>query len=278
MDTLIHSQPTDTCFNETAETDFNSSLLDDGTLFTSHTVNTLIDLDNNDQNDNHNINNNNVAKDITNNTNIYHNHQHRQPVNSKELTQNSEPLNTTLPTLPNINTSLPRLKRKNFVHFKTEPIILNNSTQPTPTNNQNFQVTQQQLLISGRQINSQNNQQPTNAPTRYYLQTAPTQTRSAVIRRNTQIMNPYLGGSVPVQQSLSPFDGIDPTYTTEDNLNASTANMVKTAGPEQTDSPYHEACILKRIAMIQTALIGPAQQWYLHLALETKNNWQAFRA
>ena len=76
-----------------------------------------------------------------------------------------------------------------------------------------------------------------------------------------------------MQQSLKPCDGTDPTYTTEDLLNAITANMVMTAGPEQNDSPYHEAWILKRIAMTQTALIGPAQQWYSHLPLK---NWQAF--
>ena len=79
-----------------------------------------------------------------------------------------------------------------------------------------------------------------------------------------------------MQQSLRPFDGTDPTYTTEDFLNAITANMVMTAGPEQTDSPYHEAWILKQIAMIQTALIGPAQQWYSHLPPEIRKNWQAF--
>ena len=45
-----------------------------------------------------------------------------------------------------------------------------------------------------------------------------------------------------------------------------------TAGPEQTESPFHEAWILKRIAMIQTALIGPAQQWYSHLSLDIKKN------
>ena len=44
---------------------------------------------------------------------------------------------------------------------------------------------------------------------------------------------PYLGGSVPMQQALRPFDGTDPTYTTEDFLNAITAKMVKTAVPEQ---------------------------------------------
>ena len=51
--------------------------------------------------------------------------------------------------------------------------------------------------------------------------------------------------------------------------------MVMTAGPEQNDSPFHEAWILKRIAMIRTALIGPAQQWYSHLPLQIKKNWQA---
>ena len=90
------------------------------------------------------------------------------------------------------------------------------------------------------------------------------------------MMYPYLGGSVPMQQSLRPFDGTDPTYTTEDFLTAITANIVITAGPEQIDSPFHETWILKRIAMIQTALIGPAQQWYSHLPLDIKKNWQAF--
>ena len=33
---------------------------------------------------------------------------------------------------------------------------------------------------------------------------------------------------------------------------------------------------LIRMAMKQTALIGPAQQWYSYLPLEIKKNWQAF--
>ena len=49
-----------------------------------------------------------------------------------------------------------------------------------------------------------------------------------------------------------------------------------TAGAKQIDSPFHEAWILKRIAMIQTALIGPAQQWYSHFPLDIKKNWQDF--
>ena len=51
-----------------------------------------------------------------------------------------------------------------------------------------------------------------------------------------------------MQQSLRPFDGTGPRYTTEIFLNAITAYMVITAGTEQVDSTYHEAWD----AMIQT--------------------------
>ena len=219
LETIIHSQP-DTRLNETTETDFNSTLLDDGKLFSSHAANILIHLESNDENNNHNNNNINITNNTTDNTHIYQNHQHRQPLNSTELTQNSDPLNTTLPPLPNVNTPLPRPHRQNAVHFNSEPIILHNSTQNTSATNQNFQITPQKLVNIVRQLNSQSTQQITNAPTPFHL------------------------------------------HAKEDFLNAITANMVMTAGPEQTVSPYHEAWILKRITMIQTALIGPAQQWY----------------
>ena len=107
IDNIVHSQPTDTYVNETTQTDFNSTLLDDGTLFSLHTVNTLFDLEDHGQNTTRN-NNTSIANETTNNTNIYQNQQHRQPVNSTELTQNSYPLNTTLSILPNANTPLPR--------------------------------------------------------------------------------------------------------------------------------------------------------------------------
>ena len=115
-----------------------------------------------------------------------------------------------------------------------EPIILKNSTQPTPTTNQNIQITPQQLVNIIRQLKLQNKQQNTNALTPFYLQAA-----------ITQMMYPYLCGSGPMQQSLGPFAGTDPTQKTEDFLNAITSNMVMTAVPEQTDSPFHEAWIMK---------------------------------
>ena len=108
MDTIIHFQQTDTRVNETTETDLNSTLLDDGTHFSSHAVNTLIGLESYDQNINYSSNNN-VTNDTTNNTHIYQNSQNSQPIKSTELTQNSDALNTTLPTLPKNNTPLQRL-------------------------------------------------------------------------------------------------------------------------------------------------------------------------
>ena len=101
MDTIIHSQQSESRINEITELVFNSTLLDDGTLFSSHRINTLIDLGKNDQNNNQNNNNSNnnlnSTTNTTDNTHIYQNHQHRQPINSNELTQNSDPLNTTIP-------------------------------------------------------------------------------------------------------------------------------------------------------------------------------------
>ena len=137
-------------------------------------------------------------------------------------------------------------------------------------------MTPQQLVNLARQLSSHKNKQTTKALTPYYLQATSIQTPSSLVHWNTQMMYRCLGGLVPMQQSLRPFIGTDPTYTPVDFLNAITANMVMTAGLEQTDSTYHEAWILKRIAMIQTALIDPAQQLYSHLTLEIKKNWQSF--
>ena len=134
---------------------FNSTLLDDGTIFLSRTVNTWIDLENNDQNSKNINNNNNVTHNIIDNTLICQNYQHRQPVNLTELTQNSDPMNTALPILPKVNTPLPRLHKQNSVHFNTKSTILYNSTQPMPVSNHNFQITPQQLVNIVRQLNSQ---------------------------------------------------------------------------------------------------------------------------
>ena len=158
MDTLIHSKQSENRMNETTETDFSTTLLVDGTLFSSHTVNTSIDLEDNDRK----ITQITVITPIiillqTQPTaSIFTEITNRQPLNSIELTQNSDPLNTTIPILPNVNTPLPRLHRKNSVHFNTEPINFHNSTQPTHGTNENIQITPQQLVNFDKQLISQN--------------------------------------------------------------------------------------------------------------------------
>ena len=109
MGTIIHSQPTDTYANENTETDFNSTLFDNGTLFSSHTLKILVDLADHGQIMNQNNNNNDITNDTTKNTIFHRNHRHRQPVVSIELTQNLDRLNTN--KLPIVNTPLPRLLR-----------------------------------------------------------------------------------------------------------------------------------------------------------------------
>ena len=107
----------DTNLNETTETNICSTLLDNRTLVSSHTVNTLslIDLENHGNNNNHT----DTIYDSNDNKNLYENHRHRQTVISTDFAQNSIPLNTTLPALPNINKPLPRLQRQRSVHFIT---------------------------------------------------------------------------------------------------------------------------------------------------------------
>ena len=123
---IFHSRPVDSKLKETTEIDCFSTLLEDVTLFSSHTVNSLSPID---PEKNNNENNNNEIIDVTtNNKNIYESHGTKQPVNSNVLTQISDPLNTTLPLLSNINTPLPRLQKPNSVHFNIEPIMLNTST------------------------------------------------------------------------------------------------------------------------------------------------------
>ena len=80
MDTIIHSQPMHSNLIETTETDFNSTKLDDGTQFLSHTTNTwsLIDSEKNIYNNN---NYRNEYIDTTNNTNIFESHRnHNQSI------------------------------------------------------------------------------------------------------------------------------------------------------------------------------------------------------
>ena len=72
IDTIVHSKSSNTNPNETKESDKNSKLLDDRTLFSSDTVNTLslIDLKKHNITKNNNINTNNTVNDTPSNIKI----------------------------------------------------------------------------------------------------------------------------------------------------------------------------------------------------------------
>ena len=160
---------------ENNETDFNPTLLDDGSKFLSRTANKLSLIDH--QN---NINN-------TNNKNHFEKYLNQQPENSTKLTQRSNLLNGTIPTLPNLNTHLTRLKRQNLVHLNTKRVILNTSIQQSSTNNKNKQLTQQQIVNFFRRFTSQNNHETTNTSTPYFLQATSTQPPCHNSKRCTQL-------------------------------------------------------------------------------------------
>ena len=85
--------------------------------------------------------------------------------------QKDKNLNETIET--NFISPIPLLQRKNSVHIDTELVIFNTFTQQSSANNQNS-ITQQ-LVNFVRQFSSKNVQQPTNAPTPYYLKAVSTQ-------------------------------------------------------------------------------------------------------
>ena len=76
-------------------------------------------------------------------------------------------------TIPNINTPLPRLQRQISVYFETEPHILNTSSQLTSTNNQNIQLTPQQIVNIFEQFISKDNQKSKNTPTPIFCRQHP---------------------------------------------------------------------------------------------------------
>ena len=69
--------------------------------------------------------------------------------------------------------------------------------------------------------------------------------------------------------------GTDPEYSLEDYLNAVTANLILNIGPEPVYMPLHQNWIHRRTALIQTALVGAAQEWfsvYIYILNQTAND------
>ena len=81
-------------------------------------------------------------------------------------------------------------------------------------------------------------------------------------------------GSVPT--TIKPFDGTDPGYTVEENLNSIIAAMIFSNGIETVNRPGHHQWKIKRAALILHTLQGPAQKSYSTLPSETKLDCELF--
>ena len=84
------------------------------------------------------------------------------------------------------------------------------------------------------------------------------------------------GSSITSKKPLMVFTGADPEHSVEDYLNAVTANLILTIGPESINTPLHQNWIHKRTALIQTTIDGAAQKWFSVLPIKIKSDWKRF--
>ena len=84
------------------------------------------------------------------------------------------------------------------------------------------------------------------------------------------------GSSIISNKPLMVFTVTDPEHSVEDYLNAVTANLILTIGPESINSPFHQNWIHRRTALIQTTLDGAAQKWFSVLPIDVKSDWKRF--
>ena len=164
-------------------------------------------------------------------------------------------------TLDNIN------KRQNNLRSEN-----GNSNNDRNSNNNNMQNTNiqnnRQQEISTRRSSSITTEERettvTEPPLPFYKQLT-----SMSIHEEPQIEQNISSGSVPT--TIRPFDGTDPAYTVEKDLNSIVAVMIFSSGIEPVNKQGHHQWKVKIAALILHTLQGPAQKWYS--TFQVKPNW-----
>ena len=80
----------------------------------------------------------------------------------------------------------------------------------------------------------------------------------------------------PLSGDLKPFDGTDYKYSPEQFLNAVQARATYQLGPEPIHPPYQYQWHVRRMALVATALTGPASTWFNSLPNDKKLDWLTF--
>ena len=87
-----------------------------------------------------------------------------------------------------------------------------------------------------------------------------------------------LSACAPLSGDLKPFDGTDYKYPPSQFLNAVQAHATYQLGPEPSHPAYQQQWHIRRMALVATALTGPAATWFNGLSETTKATWSTFTA
>ena len=87
----------------------------------------------------------------------------------------------------------------------------------------------------------------------------------------------FLNMSASIPEPMKPFDGLDHSYTPEENLQQVEARLTFAIGEEPLNNPIkNKSWHNRRMAYIQCSLTGTALDWYTNLHISYKQQWNSF--
>ena len=87
----------------------------------------------------------------------------------------------------------------------------------------------------------------------------------------------FINTSASIPEPLKPFDGLDHSYTPEEYLQQEEVRLHFAIGEEPQNNPIkYRSWHIRRMAYIQSSLIGTALDWYTNLHISYKQQWNSF--
>ena len=87
----------------------------------------------------------------------------------------------------------------------------------------------------------------------------------------------FMNMSASIPEPMKPFDGLDHSYSPEENLQQIEARSTFAIGEEPLNNPIkNRSWHNRRMAYIQCSLIGTALDWYTNLLISYKQQWNSF--
>ena len=87
----------------------------------------------------------------------------------------------------------------------------------------------------------------------------------------------FINTSASILEPMKPFDGLDHSYTPQENLQEVEARLTFAIGGEPQNNPIkYKSWHYRRMAYIQCSLIGTALDWYTNLHISYEQQWNSF--